>query len=290
MKKGLFPQLREAISNLNPSEVREAATRSLSVRLVSQTPYGYKEMADFLIPEDLPAARRAASSRVLHLAGEASAPTRFDIEIWDESQPAPAHAFVFSPRDPHRIIREILDRHEDLALPLSRAFAPFRPEVTKRLIHKVSFENAAFSLATALPNIAPFLGFAWAAGELVSDSVFLTVNQVRLVFLIGAASDRPIGYSEQKAEIGSIVAGAFGWRAIARELISKIPLGGGLIPKAAIAYAGTWVVGQSFERFYRTGHMFNKLEREKSYHGALARGREAAKAILVRVKEMRKGA
>ena len=47
--------------------------------------------------------------------------------------------------------------------------------------------------------------------------------------------------------------GAFGWRALARELVGKIPMGGGLIPKAAIAYAGTRVVGLSLERLYRIG-------------------------------------
>ena len=40
---------------------------------------------------------------------------------------------------------------------------------------------------------------------------------------------------------------AFGWRALARELVGHIPLGGGLIPKGAIAYAGTYVVGKGLE-------------------------------------------
>ena len=45
-----------------------------------------------------------------------------------------------------------------------------------------------------------------------------------------------MGYGEQKTEVASITAGAFGWRAVARELAGKIPLGGGLVPKAAIEH------------------------------------------------------
>jgi len=52
------------------------------------------------------------------------------------------------------------------------------------------------------------------------------------------------GVFERAAEILSIVGGAFGWRALARELAGKIPFGGGIIPKGAIAYAGTYVVGK----------------------------------------------
>ena len=33
--------------------------------------------------------------------------------------------------------------------------------------------------------------------------------------------------------------------------MGKIPLGGGLIPKGAIAYAGTYAVGKSLEFYYR---------------------------------------
>ena len=50
-------------------------------------------------------------------------------------------------------------------------------------------------------------------------------------------------------------------RAIARELIGKVPFGGGLIPKAAIAYAATFALGLSMERLYRLGYGFTRDER-----------------------------
>ena len=71
-----------------------------------------------------------------------------------------------------------------------------------------------------------------------------------------------------------IVASAFGWRALARELVGKIPLGGGLIPKAAVAYAGTYVVGLGLEKVNRTGSGLSRREEKDAYVDAFAKGRE----------------
>src|SRR5262249_16822137 len=158
------------------------------------------------------------------------------------------HAFGFDPANPKRTINEVLRRRPELAVPLGMHILPFRDEVSQRIIKKVAKENALFSLATAIPDIVPFVSLPWAIGEFASATAFLNANQIRMTFLLGATSDREIGYREQKAEIVSIMLGAFGWRAAARELVGKIPMGGGLIPKAAIAYAGTRVVGLSIER------------------------------------------
>ena len=88
-----------------------------------------------------------------------------------------------------------------------------------------------------VPN---FIELPWAIGEFASDTAFLTANQVRMAFQIAAACGKDVGLGKQKGAVLSIAAGAFGWRALARELVGKIPLGGGLIPKGAIAYAGTY--------------------------------------------------
>ena len=100
-----------------------------------------------------------------------------------------------------------------------------------------------------------------------------------MLFMLAAASDRPVGYREQRSEIASIIAGCFGWRALARELIGKIPFGGGLIPKAGVAWAGTFAVGLSFERLYRLGYGFTREER-KVGEDAFEHGRQIAGMLL----------
>jgi hypothetical protein len=122
-------------------------------------------------------------------------------------------------------------------------------------------------------------------GEFSSDTAFLTMNQIRMAFQLAAVSDRPIGYREQKSEVASIIAGAFGWRALARELVGKVPFGGGLIPKAGIAYAATFAVGLSLERLYRLGYGFTRDERKAVYEEALEHGKQIAGMLLDSVRQ-----
>jgi hypothetical protein len=106
-----------------------------------------------------------------------------------------------------------------------------------------------------------------------------------MAFQLAAVSDRPIGYREQKSEVASIIAGAFGWRALARELIGKVPFGGGLIPKAGIAYAATFAIGLSLERLYRLGYGFTRDERKAVYEEALEHGKQIAGMLLDSVRQ-----
>jgi uncharacterized protein (DUF697 family) len=152
----------------------------------------------------------------------------------------------------------------------------------ERTIQNVARENALFAVAAALPNVVPSLiELPWAFGEFASDTIFLTANQVRMAFLIAAASGHEIGFTHQKAAIGTIIAAAFGWRALARELAGKIPLGGGLIPKGAIAYAGTFAVGKALVRAY-ANQPFTKEQQRAVYDQAYQQGVEVAQAMRKR--------
>jgi hypothetical protein len=140
-------------------------------------------------------------------------------------------------------------------------------------------------VASALPNVIPsVLELPWTLGEFASDTAFITMNQVRMAFLVAAASDKPVGYDKQLAELVSIAAGAFGWRALARELVGMIPLGGGLIPKGAIAYAATYVLGKGLEHFHGVGYGYTRRQRRDAYQVAYARGKDLMGAV-VRKKE-----
>lgn len=281
MSLTVLGEVRKAMLNLNPHEVREMADRPVNVGLVAPTTEGLWQMESFLCPPDLSPAKRAGVSRMLHRITTHERTRAYDIELWDDALACPEHVFCFDPDDPCRAVKEVLAKRPDLAIPLARHFTPFRDPVVKHLISNIAKENAFFSLATALPDVIPSLiSLPWALGEFASDTAFLTVNQVRMTFLLAAASNRPVGYREQKGEIGSIVAGAFGFRAIARELVGKIPLGGGLLPKAAIAYAGTYVIGRSIERLYHIGYGYSRDERRSAYREAFDRGKEVAAGLL----------
>jgi hypothetical protein len=281
MPSAVYGQIKSAFKHLSPSEVRELAERPLSVGLIASTSAGFAAMEELLAPPALSPARRCEIERVLHRASLADGPRPFDLTLCESELLCPRGGFRFDPAKPRDTIREIVDRREDLRLALARNFLPFRRPVIAKIIKTIARENAMFSVVTALPDVLPTLiELPWAVGEFASDTAFLTMNQVRMAFLIAEASDQEAGYSEQRAQIAGIVAGAFGWRALARELAGKIPFGGGLIPKAAIAFAGTFTVGIGLERFYRLGYGLTREERRRVYQRALERGRSLVASVV----------
>jgi hypothetical protein len=277
----MLKQVRSAVSLLNPDKVRQLANRPLAIGLVASTSAGYADMEDFLLPGQVLGDRKTGLLQNLYRSGDPGAPERFDLILYEQGLACPSNSYTFFREHPERTVADILADHPDLGLPLARMFPEFRKAVVDQTIAAVARENAIFAVASALPNIIPtILELPWALGEFASDTAFLTMNQIRMAFLIAAASDKPLGYGDQKTEIASILAGALGWRAIARELAGKIPLGGGLIPKGAIAYAGTYVIGKGMERFHQLGRVWTRSERRGIYDAAYERGKEVAGEVV----------
>jgi hypothetical protein len=281
MALAVLRQLKQALLNLNPEEVREQTQRPLRVGLVAASQESLARMEAYFAPHTMSPDRRIQALRTLIRGGPGYTGTTCDIEIYESCLLRPANAFSIDLDAPEDCIRRILKRREDLMLPLAAQLEPFRNPAAHKIIRAVAKENAFFCLATALPDVVPsILSLPWSLGEFSSDTAFLTINQIRMIFMLAAASDRPVGYREQRSEIASIIAGCFGWRAIARELVGKIPFGGGLIPKAGVAWAGTFAVGLSFERLYRLGYGFTREERKVVYEDAFEHGRQIAGMLL----------
>ena len=276
MALGVLRQIKQAISTLNPKDLRAQTSRPIRIALIAPSARELGRMEAYFAPMHLSQQRRAEAAQVLIRGGGPDC----DFEIYDSSLLRPKKAFAFDPENPDDCVRRIFKAHPDLMLPLAQRLYPFRKPAAHQIIRNIAKENALFSLATALPDIVPVISLPWAVGEFTSDTAFLTMNQIRMAFMLAAVSDRPFGYREQRSEIGSIIASSFGWRAIARELIGKVPFGGGLIPKAGIAWAGTYAVGLSLERLYRLGYGFTREERKGVYEEAYEHGKQVAGMLL----------
>jgi hypothetical protein len=276
----MLKQARAAVSLLNPEEARHRAEQPVHVGLVAADDAAYREIADILMPLGMAERARLESLQRVHRADDPNVPASVDLVLYQDGIPPEDGSYSFDARNPAAALSEILDDHRHLALPLARQFPVFRKPVIDSIIRAVARENALSAIATALPNIVPnVIELPWAFGEFASDTAFLTSNQIRMAFQIAAACGRIPGYSEQKGEILSIVAGAFGWRALARELVGHIPLGGGLIPKGAIAWAGTFAVGKSLEFYNQANRLFTPAQRAAVYRQALPHGKQVAESL-----------
>jgi hypothetical protein len=275
-------QARAAFSMLNPDEVRKKASRRVNIGLVASNGGGYAAMEDFLAPAELPHEDRLNLMDQIHRAGHPGAPDHVDLVIYQAGLANPEGTYGFDPLNPAATIDAIVKNHDDVSLSLARQFPAFRRPVVEQTLHAVARENAMFAITTALPNIIPnLIELPWAIGEFASDTAFLTANQVRMAFMIAAACGKEVGYANQTAEIVSIAGGAFGWRALARELAGKIPLGGGLVVKGAIAYAGTMVVGKGLEYLHCHNRGYSAKEREVVYQQAYERGKSVSEGLAV---------
>lgn len=273
--------IKQAISSLNSNSVREMADKQVLVGLHAASPESFTRMENFLLQDLSAVRRRDSASLIVRSPGTLMGQSGADINIYDESVIAPANGLIFYPDRPQILIEKALSKHPSLGMPLAKSFKPFRdPFVTKVIAHTAR-ENTMFSLATALPDVVPSLiELPWAVAEFASDTAFLTMNQIRMAFQLAGASDREVGYMEQKSEIAAVIGSAFGWRALARQIVGKVPFGGGLIGKSAIAYAGTKVLGLSLDKYYGLGYTYAREEREALYADAYRQGKKIAFKLL----------
>ena len=279
MVSPVLKQIGLALRTLKPDEVRALAERPVTCGVLAADETAAADIRDFLASGD----KKAAEACILRVASEEDfARTTFGFS--EPGVPHPAHYYAFDAMNPAATVSALLDDREDDQLALGRSFPGLRGAVSERLIWKVAKENTMFTVSTALPNMVPSpITLPWTIGEFASDTAFLTMNQVRLALLLAAAHGLKIGYGEQGAEIGSIMASAFGWRALARAAVAKIPAGGGLVSKGLISFAGTYTVGRALEQWFRRGKQLTRAEKNGFYKDAYSRGRFAVEEIVRRI-------
>jgi len=161
---------------------------------------------------------------------------------------------------------------------LARQFPLFRQAVAKALISDTCFSNAAYALSTGLAEIVPVFNVPLN----ITDMVVLTKAQAFLVYRLGLALGLSTRWQDYVAEFGSVLGGGFLWRQVARSLIGLIPAWG-IIPKVAVAYSGTYVVGNVVHQWYLTGRHLSGRQMRQLYTQAFARGKHLAQNMAARL-------
>ncbi|MGH9482470.1 MAG: hypothetical protein ACRD1L_10325, partial [Terriglobales bacterium] len=164
---------------------------------------------------------------IAHLADERD--RNPEIVVRTPAAPSSAHALEVDPGAPAPGFAALLQAHPDYRLALARVYPPLRDVLARDLIRAVAARNAAIAALSALPEVVPNpLSLLLAVGEMGSDTVLLTANQIGLCFQLAALRGELVGWRVQLGPIAGIVAGGLGWRTLARELVGLIPAGVGL--------------------------------------------------------------
>jgi len=165
---------------------------------------------------------------------------------------------------------------------LARNLPMLREAVSRKLIDDTCLVNSTYSLATGLAEINIFLDIPLN----MADIVILTKNQAIMAYKISLAMGLTGDWKETVPKMTAVVGSAFLWRQMARLLVGLIPAYG-VVPKIAVAYAGTYTVGQAIYQWCANGEKLRTENLKSLYLSALKRGRDRAQAVIARRKALR---
>ena len=168
-----------------------------------------------------------------------------------------------------------------LHLSAARRLAGLRSVYARRLTAEVSLSNAAFALASGVPSLVPLLGIPISA----ADTVVLTKNQALMVYRLALAYGAPPEFQKRMMEITPVVGAAVVWRQVAGGLVGLVP-GYGILPKTAVAYAGTYITGRAAELWYETG-LVSRADLRRFRAEATARARAVTEPMARQAREAR---
>ncbi len=192
-----------------------------------------------------------------------------------------ARVALGSATDPDSLATEfiprVLDALPERHLALARRYPLFRLAVARKLINDTAIASATYAFSTGLAEVIPALDIPFN----VADVVILTKNQALMVYKLGPALGLSTRWQDHVAELGGVVGAGFLWRQVARQLVGLIPVWG-ILPKVAVAYAGTYAVGEAIVRWYQTGHKVSGSGMRELYASALVQGRRVAQNLFER--------
>jgi len=175
----------------------------------------------------------------------------------------------------HTFVPAVIRLMPDHLLALGRQFPLFRVAIANHLINETCLANAAYSLTTGIGEIVPVLGIPF----YITDMIVLTKSQAFLAYKLGLALGYSTSWRDYVSEFGGVIGGGFVWRQLSRSLVGLVP-GWGIIPKVAIAYSGTYVVGHAILQWYLTGRHLTARQMRALSRQSFERGKVFALGLV----------
>ncbi len=163
---------------------------------------------------------------------------------------------------------------DDGQLALAAQLPALRRAVFSRTIERMSRANASFALTTGLAETIPIL----TAPLNLGDIVILTKNQLMMCYRIALAAGREGEPRALMGEILGVLGGGVLFRTAARELVGMVPVIG-IVPKVAIAYAGTQAIGRAMVAWTTEGRQITADAVARYSREGLEKGRALAERL-----------
>ncbi len=182
----------------------------------------------------------------------------------------------------HEFVPVILELLPKRHLALGRQFPLFRVAIAHKLINDFCYSNAVYSLSTGVAEVVPIFDIPFN----IADMVVLTKAQAFLAYKLGLTLGFSTRWQDYLGEFGSVLGGGFVLRQLARMLIGLIPIWG-IVPKVAIAYSGTYVVGHVVLQWYLNGRHISTQQMRAIYWQALMIRKNIARNMVSRLRRPR---
>lgn len=130
----------------------------------------------------------------------------------------------------------VLDHLKDQKIALSANYPFMREEIARSYVKATSIQNAVIGGILFIPG---------------ADMPVMTLNQIKMIMQIAVIYEQKLD-KERVKELAVVLASAFLFRTIARQLAGMIP-GFGWAFKAGIAYSVTYAMGLTAQNYFREG-------------------------------------
>jgi uncharacterized protein (DUF697 family) len=180
------------------------------------------------------------------------------------------------------LLPDIARAYHGNEIALAAAVPAFRPIVAAKLTMDSAMNSLQIAAVSAIADHIPVLGLITGSIASAGDTIAITALQMRMLLRIASAYGKKPEFA-RILELLPVVGGGYAWRALAREASGFIPIAG--IPiKAAVAYAGTLVVGQAASHYYETGLKMSPSAISALYREASERAKEFFRHFIGRKK------
>jgi len=164
----------------------------------------------------------------------------------------------------------------DAAIALARRLPFFREPIVKLLVEEVAQANAWYAVTTGAAEVIPGINVPL----VVADVVVLTKNQLVMAYRIALAAGKSGAARDVLGELFSVLGGGLVFRQAARTLVGLVPVIG-IVPKVAVAYAGTRLIGAAAWMWATEGRALPRDEARQ----LLADSKRAARSLAQTLKK-----